>query len=84
MNYIEEMFKQHKWSVYDKNENLTIFKRGDNEFFEIKNSLHNKVKVSFPLYNSEYNYSTEVRGYTNLYNFISDKLEYLDNSSIYI
>lgn len=78
MEYIDKLFEQHKWSLYNKKSNSSVFRRNETEFFEIKEGVDGKVKVSFPLNNSTYNYTTEISGFSNTYDFVSEKLEYLD------
>lgn len=77
MEYISREFKQHNWRLYEKNENERVYRRKGLEFFTIKRTKYGKISVSFPMKNSKYNYETEFDNYTDVYDYVVDKLKYL-------
>lgn len=79
MEYIAEEFNQRKWSLYQDTTDERIYRRKEMEFFIIGKSPRGRISVSFPMKGSAYNFKTEFDNFSDVYDYIVDKLEYLEN-----
>jgi hypothetical protein len=77
MEFLDKEFTQRNWKLYENNNNEFVYKRNDLEFFIIKQTPKGNISVSYPIKNSQYNYVTHFNNYTNLYDYVLDKLEYI-------
>lgn len=77
MEYLDEEFTQREWSLYSIDEQERVYRRKELEFFIIKRLEDNTIKVSFPIKDSIYNYSTHVSNYRELNDYVLDKLDYI-------
>ena len=77
MNYLEEAFEQRNWSLYNTTKNEKTWRRKDLEFFTINTENKDNISVSYPLKDSIYNYKTTFTNYTQMYDYIIDKLNYI-------
>jgi hypothetical protein len=77
MEFLNEEFTQRKWSLYENNDNELVYKRNELEFFIIKKTQDDKISVSFPIKNSNFNYVTQLSNYTEMYDYVLDKLNYI-------
>jgi len=81
MEYLDEEFKQRQWSLYVNTDTERVYRKKDCDFFVIKKSPKGNISVSFPLKNSEYNFATEFDNYTKAYDYVVEKLKYLDEDT---
>ena len=79
MEYIAEEFEQRQWKLYQDKTNERVYRRKEMEFFVIGKSPKGNISVSFPMKNSKYNYLTEFDNYSEVYDYVVDKLNYLEN-----
>lgn len=77
MEFLNEEFTQRKWSLYENRDNELVYKRNELEFFIIKKTQDDKISVSFPIKNSNFNYVTQLSNYTDMYDYVLDKLNYI-------
>jgi hypothetical protein len=78
MEYIAQEFEQRQWTLYQDNTNERVYRRKDTEFFIIGKSRRGNISVSFPMKNSDCNYLTEFENYSDVYDYVTNKLNYLD------
>jgi hypothetical protein len=77
MDYLEQEFEQRNWTLYNATKNEMTWRRKAMEFFIIKNENNDDISVSYPLKNSIYNYKTNFTNYTEMYDYVLDKLNYI-------
>lgn len=83
MNHLIDEFTQRKWQISTTDNDSVTFMKNNEMFFTIKGNIISensdiKMVVSFPLKNSDYNFSTTFYDYYDMYDYVCDKLIYLD------